>query len=125
MSNQLDAFLASYSREAREIALCLRTLVLGVFPDSIERIDPRTGIIAYGRGKASKEWIFAIAPHMKHVNLLFNKGAHIPDPSRLMVGSGELARHVKIKSEAETQNSALRLLLEEALKLGFRKDKGV
>ena len=59
---------------------------------------------------------------MKHVNLLFSEGAHIADPSRLLVGSGEQTRHVKIKSEAETQNPALRILLEEALKLGFEKD---
>jgi hypothetical protein len=122
LGNQLDTFLSSYSREAREIALCLRTLVLNVFPEATERVDPRAGIIAYSRGKASKEWVFAIAPYMKHVNLLFSKGAHIPDPSKLLVGSGEQTRHVKIKSEAETQNSTLRLLLEEALKLGFGKD---
>jgi hypothetical protein len=122
MGNQLDTFFASYSREAREIALCLRTLVLNVFPDATERIDPRAGIIAYDRGKAAKEWVFAIAPHMKYVNLLFSKGALIPDPSKLLVGLGEQTRHVKIKSEEETQNSALRLLLKEALKLGFGKD---
>jgi len=122
MGNQLDTFLASYSREAREIALCLRILVMNVFPYVTERIDPRAGIISYRRRKASKDWVFAIAPHMKNVNLLFSKGAHIPDPSKLLVGSGEQTRHVKIKSEAETQNSALRLLLEKALNLGSEKD---
>jgi len=122
MDNHLDTFLASYSREAREIALCLRTLVLNVFLGAAERIDPRAGIIAYNRGNAEKEWFFAISPHMKYVNLLFSKGALIPDPSKLLVGSGKQTRHVKIKSEAETQNPALRLLLEKALKLGFDKD---
>ena len=122
MGNQLDSFLALYSREAREITLCLRTLVLDVFPDATERIDLGAGIIAYSRGKAVKEWVFAISPHMKHVNLLFGKGAHVPDPTSMLVGSGEQTRHVKVKSEAETQNSALRLLLEEALNLCFEKD---
>jgi hypothetical protein len=45
MSRDLDAFLAQYSRESREMALCLRTLILDVFPHSIEIIDPKNGII--------------------------------------------------------------------------------
>ena len=122
MDDQLDTFLALYSREAREIALCLRTLVLSVFPDATEKIEPRAAIIAYIRGKAAKEFVFAISPHMKHVNLLLSHGAKIPDPHRLLVGSGEVARHVKIKSEAETQNPALQLLLEKALRASLRED---
>jgi len=122
MVNQLDAFLSSYSREAREIALCLRTLVLNVFPSAVERIDPQSGTIFYYCRKVSQESVFAIAPHMKHVNLLLGQGAQIPDPARLLSGSGKRVRHVKIKSEEETQNPVLRLLLEEALRLGFKED---
>jgi len=122
MGNQLDSFLASYSREAREIALCLRTLVLNVFPEATEWVNPRAGIIAYSRGVAAKDWVFAIAPHMKHVNLLLSEGAKIQDPHKLLAGSGELMRRVKIKSEVETHNSALRQLLEETLRMGTEKD---
>ncbi len=117
MSKPLDTFLASYSREAREIALCLRKFVLEVFPDAVEQIDPKSGIIAYGFDKTYKGLVCAIAPHMKHVNLMFSRGAVLPDPAKMLVGTGKQARHVKIKSEAETQNPALRLLLEEAVKL--------
>ncbi|MFB3890054.1 MAG: DUF1801 domain-containing protein [Candidatus Bathyarchaeia archaeon] len=117
MSKALDAFLAQYSREAREIALCLRALVLEVFPDALEQIDPKSGIIAYEYSKTLEGLVCAIAPHMKHVNLMFSKGAQLSDPSRLLEGTGRQARHVKLRSEAETQNPALRQLLEEALKL--------
>ena len=119
MSNPLDTFLASYSREAREIALCLRTLVLEVFPEAVEQIDPKSGIIAYGFDKTYKGLVCAIAPHMKHVNLMFSKGTQIPDLDKLLVGTGKQARHVKIKSEAETENPALRRLLQETLKLNY------
>jgi hypothetical protein len=117
MSHSIDAFLSSYSREAREIALCLRTLVLEVFPEAVEQIDPKSGIIAYGYNRTYQGFVCAIAPHMKHVNLMFSRGAAIPDPAKMLVGTGKQARHVKIKSEAETENPALRLLLQEAIKL--------
>ena len=119
MSKELDAFLSQYSREAREISLSLRTLILDVFPSAIEQIDPKSGIIAYGFTRNSyKGLVCAIQPHMKHVNLMFSKGTQLPDPSKLLVGTGKQARHVKFRSEAEIQNPALRKLLEEAMKLG-------
>ena len=120
MNEALNAFLAAYSREAREIALCLRTLVLDVFSNAFEQIDPRSGIIAYGFNKTSEYQVCAIAPHMKHVNLLFINGAQLPDPSKLLSGTGKCARHVRITSEAETENPALRVLLREAFKVGFK-----
>ncbi len=118
MSNALDTFLAQYSREAREISLSLRNLILDVFPNAIEQVDPKSGIIAYGFTRNSyKGLVCAIQPHMKHVNLMFSKGTQLPDPSGLLVGTGKLARHVKFHSEAEIQNPALRKLLEEAVEL--------
>jgi hypothetical protein len=120
MGNQLDAFLALYSRETRENVLCLRKLLLEVFPQAVELIDPKSGIIAYSfKTKGNSGLVFAIATHMKHVNLMFSKGAQLADPTKLLAGTGKQARHVKIKSEAETQNLALRQLLEDALKLDY------
>jgi hypothetical protein len=118
MSNASDAFLAQYSREAREISLSLHTLILDVFPNAIEQIDPKSGIIAYGFTKNSyKGLVCAIQPHMKHVNLMFSKGIQLPDPAKLLDGTGKLARHIKLRSEAEIQNPALRKLLEEAIEI--------
>jgi hypothetical protein len=120
MNDPIDAFLAAYSREAREIVLCLRKLVLDVFPKAAEQIDTKTGTITYGFDeKTFRSAVCAIVPHMKHINLTFSKGTQIPDPSRLLKGTGKLARHVKFRSEAETENPALRLLLEETIKLNF------
>ncbi len=121
MTAELDAFLASYSREAREIVLCLRNLIIEVFPRAVEQVDPKSGIIAYGYcgGNTYKGLVLAIQPHMKHVNLMFAKGTQTPDPAKLLVGTGKQARHVKFKSEAEIQNPAVRALLVEALKLEY------
>jgi hypothetical protein len=117
VSKDIDAFLSQYSRESREMALCLRTLILDVFPRSIEIINPKSGIIAYGYNRTTKGLVCAIQPHMKHVNLMLSQGAKLPDPTKLLAGTGKQARHVKITSEEQTQNPALRALLEEALRL--------
>ena len=115
MSKELDAFLAQFSRESRENTLALRKLLFEVFPNAQEYIRPKTGMITYSRlGKS--DWLFALSLHMKHVNLIFGNGAQLADPSGVLSGTGKEARRVKIKSEAETQNSALHKLLEEAVK---------
>jgi hypothetical protein len=117
MTHELDAFLASYSRESRENTLCLRKLVLNVFQNADEQINVKTGLITYSLPqKPSKDWILAIAPHMKHINLIFSRGAQLPDPSKLLAGTGPQARHVKIRSEVETENPALRQILQESLR---------
>ncbi len=116
----LDAFLAQFSRETRENVLCLRSLILDVFPSASEQIDEKSKLIAYGfGGKGYKSLVFAIMPHMKHVNLMFSKGAKLPDPTGLLSGTGKHARHVRITSEAETLNPALRQLLQDAFQVGL------
>ena len=120
MGVHLDHFLSSYSREAREITLCLRRLILDIFPDGFEHIDSKSGIMAYGFNTTPEGLVFAIVPHMKYVNLIFGRGTQIPDPYRLLAGTGKQVRHVKIRSEAETEDPAFRQLLKEALKFNYK-----
>src|SRR6266571_400612 len=54
-----------------------------------------------------------------HVNVGFFQGAALPDPSRLLQGSGKFMRHVKLrpgtpKNAAATNAPALRRLIEAA-----------
>jgi len=115
MSKELDAFLALFSRESRENTLALRKLLLDVFPNAEERIQPKTGMITYSQ-PGKEDWFFALSLHMKYVNLIFDNGAQLDAPTGLLSGTGKEARHVKIRSEAETQNTALRQLLQDAVK---------
>ncbi len=119
MSKSLDSFLALYSREAREIALCLRKVILEVSKKANERIEFKAKMVTYGYGRngADLGWVCAIAPHLKHVNLIFSDGAQIPDPEKLLKGRGKRARRVYFKSEVETANPALRVLLKNAIEL--------
>lgn len=117
MNKQIDDFLSLYTRESREITLSLRAVILEVFPQAVEQIDPKSGIIAYGFDRTHKGLVCAIVPHAKHVKLMFSKGKQLPDPNKILAGTGKSARHIKIKSEQETLNPSLRLLLEAAVKL--------
>ena len=49
-----------------------------------------------------------------HVNVGFFQGASLPDPSRLLQGSGKFMRHVKLKPETATNAEALTKLITAA-----------
>src|SRR5512140_432649 len=49
-----------------------------------------------------------------HVNVGFFRGAALPDPARLLQGTGKFMRHVKIKPDTATNNAALSALIEMA-----------
>ncbi len=48
------------------------------------------------------------------VNVGFFQGASLPDPARLLQGTGKFMRHVKLKPGIAANDSALRRLIEEA-----------
>jgi len=49
-----------------------------------------------------------------HVNVGFFHGASLPDPARLLQGTGKYMRHVKLKPGVPTNAAALRQLIEAA-----------
>jgi hypothetical protein len=49
-----------------------------------------------------------------HVNVGFFQGASLPDPSRLLQGTGKYMRHVKLKPGTPTNAAALSALIDAA-----------
>ena len=49
-----------------------------------------------------------------HVNVGFFQGATLPDPARLLQGSGKFILHVKLRPDTATPTAALNTLIERA-----------
>ena len=49
-----------------------------------------------------------------HVNVGFFHGASLPDPARMLQGTGKFMRHVKLKPETPVNREALHRLIEAA-----------
>jgi hypothetical protein len=49
-----------------------------------------------------------------HVNVGFFQGAALPDPARLLQGSGKFMRHVKLRTGTATDAAALSRLIDTA-----------
>src|SRR5579883_2262638 len=55
-----------------------------------------------------------VGVYTSHVNVGFFQGASLPDPARLLEGSGRFMRHVKLKPGATINSAALHHLIEAA-----------
>ena len=95
----------------------LRAVVLKVDPDACEVVHLGYRSATYGVGpkKMSEGYVY-IMPHSRWVNLGFYNGVGLPDPKGLLEGTGARLRHVKIRSAAEVRESAVRRLIESAVK---------
>jgi hypothetical protein len=55
-----------------------------------------------------------VAVYKAHINDGFFRGSQLPDPSRMLEGSGKHMRHVKVKAEVQVNEAALQALVKAA-----------
>ena len=53
----------------------------------------------------------------EHVTFAFMRGAALPDPEKLLEGTGKAVRHVKLRSVADVKRPGVKKLIMEAVKL--------
>jgi len=98
-----------------ELATALRDLIRQVDPDVVEVPWPRQGTVGFGIGpKKFTEHYAYLALHPSHVNLGFNQGAELSDPTGLLGGPGNMLKHLKVTSLDQVEDPAIRDLLVEA-----------
>jgi hypothetical protein len=56
----------------------------------------------------------------EHVTFAFMRGAALPDPEKLLEGTGKGVRHVKLRRVADVKNPGVKKLIAEAAKLNKR-----
>lgn len=61
--------------------------------------------------------VAALVPYPEHVNLAFFQGARLPDPTRLLTGTGVGMRHVRLDSVAVLKDPAVKALVRNAWRL--------
>lgn len=109
----LDEVLANHTPEVRELAYRLQAHILKLPPNAVQGGDARN----YSLGLSAKmaDTVFVLAPQRDRVNLGFYNGVALPDPTRLLTGTGKRHRHVPVRSMAEADSPALAALMREAV----------
>jgi hypothetical protein len=86
-------------------------------PGAVELVYDNYNALAIGFGPTERasEAIFSIALFPRWVSLFFMRGAELPDPQKLLKGSGKIARHIVLESAADLDKPAVKMLMKSAL----------
>jgi hypothetical protein len=113
--SDVNEFLATYPPGVKEIALKTRELVVQTVPHATETIDRSARLLGYGYGPGYKDTICTLLLSKTGVKVGIARGTELPDPHRLLQGSGKVHRHVQLKCPADVDHPGLKQLLEAAL----------
>jgi hypothetical protein len=115
MNEGFSEIIAQFSGAIQALAIQARALIYNVMPDVVEVPWVRQRIIGYGVGpkKMSEQYAY-ISLHKSHINLGFYYGSELPDPEHLLEGTGDLMRHIKIRTPEDLQNPAVRQIIVAA-----------
>jgi hypothetical protein len=86
-------------------------------PGAIELVYDNYNALAIGFGPTERtsDAIFSIAVFPRWVSLFLLHGAKIPDPQKILKGSGKQVRHLVLESAASLDTPAIQALIERAL----------
>jgi hypothetical protein len=117
---ELLKFLSAYDKPVVALALALRKKVLTAAPMATETIYDAYNAVAIGYSFTGrlKEGYCHIAVYPQHVNLGFNWGTELPDPHKLLEGTGKRTRHVTLRNLSDVKDPRLGPLLRIAIQNG-------
>lgn len=103
------------SESLRPVMESVRALIFEIHPDACEvvRIGERAASYGCGPRKMIDGYAY-IMPFRSWVNLGFFQGASLMDPQGLLDGSGTRLRHIRLRTVDDTEQPAVRALVEEA-----------
>lgn len=115
----LEELLRSRSDEVAETLQAACAAVRKAAPQACEHIFETyvVGSVFTFTGKLGGAFCHPVA-YSNHVNLGFNRGAELHDPSDLLEGTGKLIRHIRIDRPALLKRREVRDLLEQAVAQG-------
>lgn len=116
-ARQLDSFIAKYSPEIALSAKAVLEKMRKRYPHALELVYDNYNALAIGFGPSERasEAIFSIALYPKWVSLFFLQAKGLPDPDRLLKGSGNVARHIVLLSPAMLDEAAVKGLMKDAV----------
>jgi hypothetical protein len=72
-------------------------------------------VISFSPSEHGYEGVLVIRGSAKGVDLYFNRGKGLPDPEKLLRGSGKLARFIHVEGASTLARPAVKCLIDEAI----------
>ncbi|MEP7273984.1 MAG: hypothetical protein ABI882_20960 [Acidobacteriota bacterium] len=115
---QLAGFIAKFTPAIAKQTHAALAKMRTRLPGAIELVyDNYNALaIAFGPSERTSEAIFSIAVYPRWVSLFFVHGTTLPDPRKLLKGSGKTIRHIVLKDIDLLDSPSVKALMASALK---------
>jgi hypothetical protein len=121
---ELAALLADHPDGVADVVLRLRDVLLTGRPDLVERVRP--GWHSDNFHDPAAGFVCALFPLADRVQLVFERGALLPDPHHLLGGTGGQVRTLEFTAEADVDAEMVLEFLDLAVDVGARaRSRGV
>jgi hypothetical protein len=119
-AKQLSTFLQRFDPSIRTLVRQARAKLRRRLPTAIELVYDNYNALAIGFASSERksDAIVSLAVYARGVNLYFIYGAAIADPHRLLLGSGNQGRFVRLESAAMLDRPEIDDLLAAAIAEG-------
>ena len=113
-SRSAEEVLESCSSEVQVLADQARRLLLKLLPAAEETVDPTAAVLSYGYGPGYRGMICTLLLSKSGVKIGFVNGAELPDPARLLEGSGKKHKYIQLKTASDLKRPGVKQLVEAA-----------
>lgn len=114
---RLDGFIDRYSPGIRAPARAVLAKMRRRLPGAVQLVYDNYNalVVGFGPSERASEAIFSVVLYPRWVALAFLHGAKIPDPQRLLRGSGVRVRGLRLEDAAMLDRPAVKALIAGAL----------
>jgi hypothetical protein len=115
---QLDGFIDKFTPEVAALTRALMDKMKARVPCATIMVYDNYNALAIGFGPTDRagQAVFSLAVMPRWVTLCFLRGVGLPDPYRLLNGSGNQVRHVRLHTPPAFDDPRVQELIEVALK---------
>jgi hypothetical protein len=114
---ELAEFIAKFTPEMGKLIRAARAKMRRFIPQALELVYDNYNffVIGYGPNERAGDAIFSLAAQAKGLTLCFLQGAKLPDPHKLLRGSGNVVRNIRLESANALDDPRVRQLMDSAL----------
>lgn len=116
-AGQIAGFLRKYDSSVAATARACRVKLRAMVPSGFELVYDNYNALVFGFSPTIKagEAVLSIAVYPRWVTLFFLEGVDLPDPNRLLQGSGSQVRSIRLTAASDVDRDDIRRLVRSAL----------
>jgi len=117
-AKQVARFIAKFDPTIAKLTRAARSVLRRRFPTAIELVYDNYNALAIGYSSTERtsDVLFSLAVYARGVNLYFMYGRSLPDPDKLLQGSGSQGAFVRLDDVSVLDEPGVKALIDAAVR---------